>query len=101
MKKSHEFFSYIVVFIPFGAILKPRGENLGYFDPLSPHVVIFISEPYLLMCFFGGPPFPPYCPRGLRMTPFQESNSDQEKCLLCFPPSFQMLFAALKSKSNF
>ena len=51
----------------FGAILKPRGQNLGFLDPPTPYVVIFISELYLLMWFFGGPPSPPYCPRGLRM----------------------------------
>ena len=51
-----------------GAILKPGGQNFGIFwPPLPPYVVIFISEPYLLMWFFGGPPSPLFCPRSLRM----------------------------------
>ena len=59
----------------FGAILKPRGQNLGFLDPPTPYVVIFISELYLLMWFFGGPPFHSFWPRGLKMTPFDGSQS--------------------------
>ena len=44
-------------------------KNFEFFDPPPPYVVIFIREPYILMWFFGGPPSPSYCPRGLRMAP--------------------------------
>ena len=43
-------------------------KNLGFLDPSPPYVIISISKPYLLMCFFIGPPHPHF-PRSLRMTP--------------------------------